>query len=110
MTTHHNPYEEEAKQRWGHTDAWKQSKERTDKMSKEELAKIGLEGEEITKAIAVLAEVGKAPTDSEVQEQIALHFNWLRHFYEPNLEMYRGLGSMYVDDLRFGEITIDQQG
>lgn len=109
MTTHdhtpgfvpENPYADEAEARWGHTDAWKQSQERMKKMSKERFAAIGAEGDDITRKIAALAETGASPADSAVQEQIERHWRWLRHFYEPTLEMYRGLGSMYVDDPRF---------
>jgi hypothetical protein len=36
-----------------------------------------------------------------VQALIAEHYNSLRTFYEPNLEMYAGLANMYVDDPRF---------
>jgi hypothetical protein len=96
-----NPYAEEAEARWGKTDAWKQSQERVKKMSKEDFERIGKEGDAITREIAQAAEAGKDPTDSEVQALIARHYAWLRHWYEPTLEMYRGLGSMYVDDARF---------
>ncbi len=110
MTTHddsttgftpHNPYEAEARERWGKTDAWKQSQERVGKMSKEQFEQVGKDADEITKKIAVLAEENANPAGAEVQELIAQHYNWLRNFYEPSLEMYRGLGSMYVDDPRF---------
>ncbi len=95
----HNPYEEEAKARWGHTDAWKQSQERVGKMSKEDFAAVGREADEITKQIANLRD--KSPSDPAVQALVAKHYNWLRHFYEPSLEMYRGLATMYVEDERF---------
>ncbi len=62
MTTHNdptgfvpeNPYEDEARERWGHTDAWKQSQERAKKMSKEDFERIGKEGDTITKNIALI--------------------------------------------------------
>jgi hypothetical protein len=96
-----NPYADEAKARWGHAHAYKQSQERVGKMSKQQFAAIGQEGDAITRVVAALVEAGKQPQDPEVQEQIAKHYQWLRHFYEPSLEMYRGLGSMYADDPRF---------
>jgi hypothetical protein len=104
MTTQdprHNPHEEEARQRWGHTDAWKQSQERVRKMSKEQLAAIGAEAEALTQELAAAAEAGKAPQDEEVQALVARHYAGLRHFYEPNPAMYRGLADMYVADARF---------
>ncbi len=92
-------YQAEAKIKWGDTDAWKQSKERTKNMSKEEMKKIQEEGVELLKKIATLMPQGA--NDKQVQSLIAEHYNNLRHFYEPNLEMYRGLGEMYVADPRF---------
>lgn len=92
-------YAEEAKQRWGHTDAYKQSAERVKKMSKEDFAKIGAEGEVLMQEIVANRE--KGITSDEIQGCIARHYNALRHFYEPNITMYRGLATMYVDDARF---------
>ena len=108
MTTHDdtgfipaNPYADEAKARWGHTDAYEQSRERVAKMTKEQFAAIGAEGEDITKKIAALKEQGKAPGDPAVQEQVERHWRWIAHFYDPTVEMYRGLADMYVGDPRF---------
>ena len=109
MTTHddttgftpENPYADEAEARWGHTDAYKQSQERVATMTKERFAAIGAEGEDITKKLAALKEQGASPADPAVQAQVERHWQWLRHFYEPNREMYRGLADMYVDDPRF---------
>lgn len=109
MTTHddtagfvpENPYADEAKARWGHTDAYKQSQERVAKMTKEQFAAIGAEGGDITTKLAALKAQGNAPSDPAVQEQIERHWRWIGHFYEPSVETYRGLGDMYVGDPRF---------
>lgn len=92
-------YEEEARQRWGDTELYKQSTERMKKMGKEGLARVAKEGEQIAEEIA--AKMDRGPIDAAVQTLIAKHYHWLSNFYEPNLEMYRGLGQMYVDDPRF---------
>ncbi len=97
--TPHNPYAKEAEERWGNTDAYKESQKRVAKMSKEDFERIGQEGDILMKKIVAVSH--RDPTNPEVQELIAQHFANLRHFYEPNLEMYRGLGSMYADDPRF---------
>lgn len=94
-----NPYQKEAEERWGHTDAYKQSAERVKKMTKEDFARIGKEGDDLMKEI--VANMDKGAKSPEIQKLINLHYNNLRHFYEPNLEMYRGLASMYADDKRF---------
>ncbi len=96
-----NPYEEEAKQRWGHTDAYKESQKRVAKMSKADFERISQEGDVLMKKIAAVAD--KDPADPDVQALIAQHYAGLRAFYEPNKEMYRGLGDMYAADERFGQ-------
>ncbi len=92
-------YAEEAKQRWGHTDAYKQSQERVKKMTKIEMANIQKEADILMKKIAL--NMNKGATSPEIQALISQHYNNLRHFYEPNLEMYTGLADMYVADPRF---------
>lgn len=92
-------YAAEAKERWGNTDAYKQSMERTKNLSQKELAELGRKGVEWTKNFAT--HMGEDPRSEDVQKLIAEHYNGLRTFYEPNLEMYRGLANMYVEDPRF---------
>ena len=94
-------YTAEAKERWGHTDAWKQSEERVKKMGKEGLQKVQKEGEKLTLEIANAMKQGLDPKSREVQLLIERHYEGLRAFYEPNPEMYKGLANMYVDDERF---------
>lgn len=91
----------EAKEKWGHTESWKQSEERVKKMGKEGLNKVLVEGKKLTEEIAECMRQGDAPTSDSVQERIAKHYDGLRAFYEPNLEIYRGLANMYVQDERF---------
>ncbi len=92
-------YQEEARQHWGTTDAWKQSQERIQKMTQADFARIATEGEKLMQAILIAMPQGAA--SQAVQQLIAQHYNNLRHFYEPNVKMYRGLANMYVDDVRF---------
>lgn len=92
-------YQDEVKQRWGHTDAYQQSMERVGKMTKAQMEKIKRDGEAFTAKLAQL--IHKGPEDAEVQTMIDQHYNALRTFYEPNLELYAGLANMYVDDPRF---------
>ena len=92
-------YTKEAKERWGHTEAYKQSQERVKKLTKEDFARIKKEGDELMKEL--VKNMDKSPESKEVQKLIAQHYNNLRTFYEPNLKLYRGLANMYVDDPRF---------
>lgn len=92
-------YTQEAKERWGHTDAWKQSQERTKHWTKEDYKRLAEDGAKFMKVVA--SHVKEDPASPAVQELMGQHYNALRTFYEPNLTMYRGLADMYVADARF---------
>lgn len=92
-------YAAEAKQRWGHTDAWRQSQERTAKFTAQDWADMKKSVDVFMQAL--VRDMGKGATSPEMQARIAEHYNSLRTFYEPNLEMYRGLAEMYIADPRF---------
>jgi DNA-binding transcriptional MerR regulator len=92
-------YAKEAKERWGNTEAYKQSAERTKNLTKEDWARMQAETDSILKNI--VANMDKGPESKEVQAEIARHYASLRNFYEPDKEMYKGLGDMYVADERF---------
>jgi hypothetical protein len=96
-------YAEEARQRWGNTDVYKQSQKRVKKMGKEGLKKVLEESGKLTVEIANAMKAGEDPKSLKVQALIARHYDGLRAFYEPNYEMYRGLAEMYVSDVRFKE-------
>lgn len=92
-------YAHEARARWGNTEAYKQSQERVKKMGKEGLERYKQESDQLIREIvAVMSEASDSPA---VQTLIARHYDSLRAFYEPNLELYRGLADMYVSDPRF---------
>lgn len=92
-------YTKEAEQRWGHTDAYKQSAQRVKKMSKDDLKIISDRGADLMKKIVEKMSLGA--DHEEIQELIAEHYNNLRVFYEPNLQIYSGLADMYISDPRF---------
>ncbi len=94
-----NKLAEEAKQRWGHTDAYKESEIKMRSMTKEKMDVIKKEGHEILTKGALL--VDKDVHDKEVQDLIAEHYKHLSNFYTPNPEMYKGLAEMYIGDTRF---------
>ncbi len=89
----------EAKERWGHTAAYKESEQKMRDMTKEQMDVIKKEGDDISKKAAAL--MGKDVGSKEVQDVIALHYKHLSNFYTPSPEMYRGLAEMYIGDTRF---------
>ncbi len=92
-------FKEEARKRWGHTDAYKQSAERTRGWTKEDYNRIAEEGIKFTEALSKLMDLGV--DDPKVQEMIGKHYEGIQRFYDCPLEMYKNLGAMYVDDPRF---------
>lgn len=91
----------EAKQRWGHTDQYKESEKKVRGMTKEQFAVIQKEGEEIAKEGARI--VNEPIYGAAAQALIAKHYKHLSNFYTPTLEMYKGLAEMYLADTRFTE-------
>lgn len=93
--------QQEAKEKWGNTEAFKQSEERVKKIGPLGLAKVVKEQAELLKEIA--AAMPQGPNSDVVQKLIARHYEGLKAFYEPDFKMYRGLADMYVTDPRFKE-------
>jgi two-component system CheB/CheR fusion protein len=95
-------YKKEAKERWGETDAYKESERKTSKYTKADWDEIKAESGDIMTRLAALMDAGKTPADDEVQEQIG---RWFKHindrFYACTPEIFRGLGDGYVADKRF---------
>ncbi len=91
----------EAKERWGHTTAYKESEQKMRSMTKEQMDVIKKEEGDILKKGVTL--IDKDVHSKEVQDLIALHYKHLSNFYTPNREMYRGLAEMYIGDTRFKE-------
>ena len=90
-------HEEEAKQRWGNTDAFKESTRRAKQYSKEHWVKIKAEADELLEAFAHAMDSGRDATD--IAERHRQHIT--RWFYECSKKMHSGLAAMYVEDPRF---------
>lgn len=96
---HETEYAPEAEARWSHTDAYKQSKERTKHLTKDDFKRMSQEADVFMKELTALMPSG--PDSSEVQAMIAKHYRSLETFYDPSPELYEGLGELYVQDARF---------
>ncbi len=97
-------YEEEAKQRWGDTDAYKESMRRTRRYGKDDWARIRDEGDTVMGRLAELLAggahaAGRAAMD--LAEEHRCHID--RWFYPCSHGMHRGLAEMYTADARFME-------
>lgn len=98
----HGKYEEEARQRWGDTDAYAESARRTSRYAAEDWQRFKAESEEVGRVIAALMEQEVPPTDPralDAVEQARLQIDtW---FYPCSRAMHAELGRMYVADPRF---------
>lgn len=100
IEAHQKKYEKEVEERWGDTDAYKHSKQKTSQYTKEDWEKIQQEGDEIDRGLVALME--RDPSDPEVQQLIDRKRQHITgYFYECHLEIFRGLADMYVNDPRF---------
>ena len=96
----HNPYEAEARERWG-DEAVDASYERIRGWSPAEAEKAKAGYERVHSGLAPLLAAGVPVDDPRVQELVQLHYEVVSLFWTPDAETYRGLGQMYVDDERF---------
>lgn len=101
-------YEAEVKEKWGSTDAYKESQEKTSAYSENKWNDVtaGLD--------SVLAEFSKAKADGKTAEEAVFLAEKLQqyitdNFYTCTKEILSGLGEMYVLDERFKE-NIDKHG
>lgn len=98
----HARYEAEAKERWGHTDAYEESARRTKRYKKEDWARIKAEGEAIVEQLAKLLERSVGPEENEAMELAEAHRRHIdRWFYPCSRMMHTGLADLYMADARF---------
>lgn len=94
-------YAVEAEQRWGQTDAWKQSQQRAAGFTKQDWIDIKAEGDALLQALAEAKRDGVQPGSPVAHELVARHRAAIERFYDFGGEMHRNLVEMYVADERF---------
>jgi DNA-binding transcriptional MerR regulator len=103
-------YGEEARTRWGDTDAYRQSEAKTATYGKTDWARVKAETNAVFEGFAKLNRDGAAPDSPEAK---ALARQWqgfiTRNFYDCTDEIMLGLASMYEADERFAK-NIDKAG
>ena len=97
-----NDHEAEVQERWGDTDAYKVSAQRTKRYTKTDWQRYKGENDAVNTRIAQLMTEGVAPDDERamnaVDEARRLIDTW---FYPCSRQMHANLGDMYVADPRF---------
>ena len=105
---HQEKYKKETKEKYGKSDAYKESQEKTSKYSKNDWENIMGAADDIYEELANLMD--KDPSDDKVQELVV---KWRNHittnFYNCTIDIFRGLALMYVADERFIK-NIDKYG
>lgn len=105
---HKEKYAEEVRQKYGHTEAYKESEKKTSEYTKADWASIMTRWDNIFRNIA--SNMDKGPNSLEVQKMIGeLRQHITDNFYNCTIEIFRGLGDLYVNDQRFTE-NIDKYG
>ncbi len=95
-------YEDEVRERWGTTDAYKESQRRTSRYTKKDWEGIKAESESITLELKDAYEAGLAADSPEAQAAIEKHYRQINdRFYTCSTEMYRNISEMWVADPRF---------
>src|SRR5579875_201057 len=93
---------DEARDRWGDTDAYRESRRRTAAYTKEDWARLKDESDAALREFRDAMQCG-APADGELARSLAeQHWQFLnRWFYTCDHDFHRNLAEMYVSDDRF---------
>ena len=95
-------YAEEARQRWGETDAFKESQSRSSKYTHSDFAAAKIDQEAVTEDFANAYGNRVGVKSAEVQIIVAAHRAAItKWFYECSVEMQKNLALMYINDERF---------
>ncbi|GAA4884677.1 MerR family transcriptional regulator [Actinomycetospora straminea] len=95
-------YQQEAQERWGDTEVWRQSQERTARYTKADWQAMKAEMDEVNARFVAALQAGEpadSPAAMDVAEAHRQHIS--RWFYDCSPEMHAGLSEMYVADERF---------
>ena len=102
-------HEAESQERWGDTDAYRESRRRTSSYGKADWLQIKSESEEIVARLLRAMQAGLAPASPEAMDAAEAHrVSISRWFYECDSAVHRGLADMYVADPRFTAHYDDQ--
>ena len=95
-------YEAEVEQRWGDTEAYKESKRRTARYTRQDWQEIKEEAQAPFSRLAELMARGEPPDGPAAMDAAEAHRQHIeRRFYTCPRAMHRGLGQLYVEDPRF---------
>ncbi len=95
-------YQAEAEERWGDTDAWKQSQARTSRYTKADWEAVKADQDAVNEAFVAAKRAGLPATSVEAMDAAESHRRHIHdRFYDLPHEFHRGLADMYLADPRF---------
>ncbi|MGV9801929.1 MerR family transcriptional regulator [Mycobacterium sp. NPDC003449] len=94
-------YADEAQERWGDTEEWRQSRERTAKMTKQDWIEFKAENDALLDALAQGKRDGVAPGSEAGNALAARHRANISRFFDCSDDMHICLADLYVDDDRY---------
>lgn len=94
-------YADEAKERWGDTDEWKQSQRRAAALTKQDWQRIKDEGDALLAELAAAKRGGVTPGSDPANALARRHRDGIEQFYDCSDDMHRCLAQMYLADERF---------
>ena len=97
-------HESEAQERWGETDAWKESRRRTRHYTKADWAQVKEESDALGQAFVDAKRAGLPPTSTEAMDAAEAHRQHIdTRFYACSPAFHRNLGELYTSDPRYIE-------
>ena len=93
---------DEARQRWGDTDAFRESQSRTTRYTKQDWQRLKAEADEELRAFADALRSGTPATGETAMDLAEAHRRYIcTWFYDCGYDVHRGLAEMYLADDRF---------
>lgn len=102
-------YANEAQQRWGDTEAWKQSQERTREYTQQDWLQVKAESDAVDAAFVTAFDTGEPATSLAAMDAAELHRTSVERFYDCPHEFQRHLGDLYLTDPRFTAFYEDRR-
>ena len=97
-----NEYDQEVQERWGDTDAYRESQAKTSKYSKDDFQAAKVDQEAATEAFVYCFGNGKSVHSPEAQKAVVAHRDAIsKWFYDCSPEMQKNLALLYISDERF---------
>lgn len=103
-------YAKEAKEKWGNTDAYKESEEKCASYSNSKFDELNMDADTIFAEFARCKVDGFSPESEQAQSLVSKWQSFVTdNYYNCTKEILAGLGQMYVADERFKE-NLDKHG